>query len=206
MPKRKYGQYFTIKSIADFMVSLISHPHSSSILEPACGEGVFLDALGQQGFRNVTAYEIDATLKPPFPGVRFQSFVSSPINERFDVVIGNPPYIRWKHLEPELKAELEHSPLWRQYFNSLCDYLYLFILKSIEQLHDDGELLFICSDYWFTSTHAHKLRQIMMARGTFSEIYRFKEAPLFKGVTASLLIFRYIKNPSRPPPQIKLHL
>ena len=55
--KNKYGQYFTIDIIADFMVSLISHKKNSAILEPSCGKGVFLDYLIQHGFNNISLYE-----------------------------------------------------------------------------------------------------------------------------------------------------
>lgn len=187
------------------MVALLTHPKSARVLEPSCGQGVFLRALAEQGFGNVSAYEIDATLRPPFPFVRYESFVSSPMEERFDVIIGNPPYIRWKNLEPELKEELAGSALWQRHFNSLCDYLYLFILKSVEQLTEGGELVFICSDYWLNSTHARSLREVLQTCGAFSDIYRFKETPLFEGVTASLMIFRYVKGATLRSAPITLH-
>ena len=47
--KNRYGQYFTISLIADFMVSLIEHSKSSKVLEPSCGKGVFLDHLVENG-------------------------------------------------------------------------------------------------------------------------------------------------------------
>ena len=124
--KNKYGQYFTVDPIARFMVSIIRHEKAARVLEPSCGKGVFLTALKEAGFGNVEAYEIDRTLDNPYPNVRYESFVTSPMDE-YDVVIGNPPYIRWKNLETELKEELAGSPLWNRYFNSLCDYLFIFI-------------------------------------------------------------------------------
>lgn len=60
--KNKYGQYFTISVIADFMVTLITHSKQSKVLEPSCGKGVFLDKLVEQKFENISAYEIDTTL------------------------------------------------------------------------------------------------------------------------------------------------
>ena len=129
--KNKYGQYFTISVIADFMVSLIDKDNKSSILEPSSGKGVFLDSLMRAGFFNLSAYEIDRNLKCNYDFVKYESFVSSPVSEKFDIVIGNPPYIRWKNLEEELKEELQANVLWNKYFNSLCDYLFIFILKSI---------------------------------------------------------------------------
>ena len=60
--KNKYGQYFTIQVIAEFMVSLITKEKSATILEPSCGKGIFLDELLKAGFNNLSAYEIDKTL------------------------------------------------------------------------------------------------------------------------------------------------
>ena len=192
--KNKYGQYFTIGLIADFMVSLISHPKSSRVLEPSCGKGVFLDYLVQRGFSNISAYEIDSSLGTKYNFVKFISFLSVPTTERYDVVIGNPPYIRWKNIEPELKKELDGNQLWNKYFNSLCDYLFIFILKSIEHLEENGELIFICTEYWMNTTHSATLRNYMCANGYFTEIYHFKEAPLFEKVTASFIIFKFVKS------------
>lgn len=192
--KNKYGQYFTINSIAEFMVGLIKKGKQCEVLEPSCGKGVFLTNLIEKGFKNITAYEIDDTLQSEYSFIKYKSFISSPIDEKFDVVIGNPPYIRWKNLEPELKVELQENALWNKYFNSLCDYLFIFILKSIEQLNEEGELIFICTDYWMNTTHSQTLRNYMCENGYFSEIYHFKEAPLFEKVTASFVIFRYVKS------------
>ncbi len=192
--KNKYGQYFTINIIADFMVSLISHSKDSRVIEPSCGKGVFLDNLLKQGFTNLTAYEIDTTLGTKYDFVRFKSFLKVPISEKYNVVIGNPPYIRWKNLEAELKEELEKDILWNKYFNSLCDYLFIFILKSIEHLEENGELIFICTEYWMNTTHSETLRNYMCQNGYFTEIYHFKETPLFEKVTASFIIFKYVKS------------
>ena len=195
--KNKYGQYFTVGVIADFMVSLISHSKNSKVLEPSCGKGIFLDKLSENGFNNVSAYEIDSTLGTKYDFVQFKSFLSVPTSDKYDVVIGNPPYIRWKNLEAELKDELVNNKLWNNYFNSLCDYLFIFILKSIEHLNDDGELIFICTEYWMNTTHSETLRNYMCQNGYFTEIYHFKEAPLFEKVTASFVIFKFVKSSTK---------
>ncbi len=192
--KNKYGQYFTEKVVADFMASCISHDKDAAVLEPSCGKGVFLKSLLRKGFNNLSAYEIDKSLAHDFSFIKYNSFISSPLTEKFDVIIGNPPYIRWKNLEEELKQELLNNDLWNRYFNSLCDYLFIFILKSIEQLNENGELIFICSDYWMNTTHSQTLRNYMCQKGYFESIYHFKEAPLFEKVTASFVIFKYIKT------------
>jgi adenine-specific DNA-methyltransferase len=127
--KNKYGQYFTPPEVAEFMISLSNKDKKSKILEPSCGEGVFLDILETKGFKNVLGCEVDKTLATKRTNVIYQSFITSKFKEKFDLIIGNPPYIRWSNLEDELKTELESNQLWNKYFNSLCDYLYIFILK-----------------------------------------------------------------------------
>lgn len=179
------------------MVSLISHPKCSEVLEPSCGKGVFLNNLLKNDFKKISAYEIDRDLKCDYDFVKYQSFLTVPTSEKYDVVIGNPPYIRWKNLEKELKEELENNKLWNTYFNSLCDYLFIFILKSIEHLNDEGELIFICTEYWLNTTHSVSLRNYMCQNGYFEEIYHFKETPLFEKVTASFIIFKYRKSKNR---------
>ena len=115
--KNKYGQYFTPKIVADFMVGLAEITPESKILEPSSGQGVFLDILYNKGYKNIIAYEIDTELDGnKYNFVRHESFVSAKVSEKFDLIIGNPPYIRWKNLEPELKEELSNNTLWNKYF------------------------------------------------------------------------------------------
>ena len=192
--KNKFGQYFTPAVVADFIIGLADISAHSSILEPSCGEGIFLKLLHDKGFDNLTAYEIDPELAQDFSNVRYESFVSAKISEKFDLIIGNPPYIRWKNLEDDLKQELSLNPIWNQYFNSLCDYLYIFILKSIELLNENGQLIFICPEYWMNTTHSVSLRNFMVSNGYFEEIYHFNETPIFENVTVSILIFKFIKT------------
>ncbi len=201
LAKNKYGQYFTPEIIADFMINLANINEKTKILEPSSGEGVFIDLLLKKGYRNITAYELDENLinEKHYKIVRNESFVSAKIEKKFDLVIGNPPYIRWKNLEKELKQELAVNHLWNKYFNSLCDYSYVFILKSIEQLNDNGQLIFITPEYWLNTTHSVTLRNYMMQHGYFEEIYHFNETPIFENVTVSIIIFKFIKSRNKKP-------
>ncbi len=191
--KNRYGQYFTPKMVAEFMVDLADINANSKILEPSCGKGVFLDVLTEKGFHNLTAYEIDNELTTNYDFVNYRSFISTEINDKYDLIIGNPPYIRWKNLEEELKSELNNNLIWNTYFNSLCDYLYIFILKSIELLNENGQLIFICPEYWLNTTYSLSLRNYMVENGYFESIYHFNETPIFDKVSVSVIVFKYIK-------------
>ncbi len=191
--KNAYGQYFTPETIAEFMLTLSAADTSSRVLEPCSGEGIFLRVLRKRGFTNVTACEIDPKLASTTDFVRCESFVSAIFDHTFDVIIGNPPYIRWANLEEELKSELANNELWQKYCNGLCDYLSIFLLKSVELLAEGGSLVFICPEYWFSTTHAAPIRDFMITHGYFEQIYSFNETPIFSNVTISTVIFRYRK-------------
>jgi adenine-specific DNA-methyltransferase len=199
------GQYFTPTHVADFMISLSKVSKSGKILEPSCGKGVFLKLLEEKGYKNVTGYEIDNTL---YQGINknivFKSFVSEIFKEKYDLIIGNPPYIRWKNLEKELKKELDNNELWKKYFNSLCDYLYIFILKSVEILKDNGELIFITPEYWINTKHSQSLRDYLVSNGYITDIIHFNETPIFDKVASSILIFRFVKSKTLLNNRIKI--
>lgn len=203
--KNKYGQYFTPADVARFMISLSNNlKNGARVLEPSAGEGVFIEELLNKGDFNIAGYEIDKELGKAYSCIRYESFVTARIKDRYDLVIGNPPYIRWKNLEPELKEELSGNELWNKYFNSLCDYLYIFILKSIELLREGGELIFICPEYWMNTTHSISLRNYMVDNGYFERIYHFNETPIFENANVSIIIFKYIKSSKKPDKDISL--
>lgn len=52
-----------------------------------------MELLQQKGYNNLTAFEIDQELAQEFDCVKYESFVSARIDEKFDLIIGNPPYI-----------------------------------------------------------------------------------------------------------------
>ena len=192
--KNKFGQYFTPEYIAGLMINMSDITDKSEILEPSCGEGVFVRLLTEKGYKNIDAYEIDKSLGSDLNCIKYESFVSAQIEKTYDLIIGNPPYIGWKNLEPELRKELSENYLWNKYFNSLCDYLHIFILKSITLLKEGGQLIFICPEYWMNTTHSASLRNFMIENGYFEEIIHFNEAPVFDNASIASVIIKYIKT------------
>ena len=193
--KNQLGQYFTPRHIADLMVSRLSVATNERILEPSAGEGVFLDALRDAGFQNYIGIEIDSLLRQdPAHQVEHASFVSWKPNEQFSAIIGNPPYIRWKHLDVELQQELKNHKLWGVLFNPLSDYLSVFIANAIEHLREGGQLIFITPSFWMHTLHAHPLRQWMLKQGAITELIDFGESQVFQGVSSAIVIFKFTKG------------
>jgi adenine-specific DNA-methyltransferase len=193
--KNVLGQYFTPSHIANLMVGMIDSNLEAKVLEPSAGEGIFLNKLHEYGFKDCIGIEIDKALVSHnhFPIIN-KSFLAWDTADKFDVIIGNPPYIRWKDLEQALKDELKALPAWNVYFNSLSDYLISFIHRSIELLNDNGELIFVTPSFWLHTQHSFKLRNWILENGYISDLVTFNEANVFKGVSSSIVIFKFVKS------------
>ncbi len=184
------------------MVDMIQGDESAEILEPSCGEGIFLDVLKKNDYLKCTGLEIDSSLKQlsEFPIIH-TSFLNWKDNKKFDVIIGNPPYIRWKDLGDDAKKELQELPHWKTLFNSLSDYLVPFIVESVKRLKPGGELIFITPAFWMHTLHSKNLRNWMLKQGRITQIIDFGEARVFKGVATSIVVFRFVLDSMQPEVQ-----
>ena len=203
--KNPHGQYFTPAAVAELMIGLLKAGSDEPILEPCAGAGVFLDRLAASGYRNVTAFEIDPKLVDVSPhAVRNESFVAATGGGQFAAVIGNPPYIRWRDLSEASRSEVQRHRLWGTLFNSLSDYLTVFIASAVEQLRGGGELVFITPSFWMHTQHSQLLRQWLLERGTVTDVVSFGEAAVFPDVASAIVIFRFVKGAAGDLPSQQL--
>ncbi len=199
--KKVLGQYFTSKEIADLLVSMISRKNDTpKILDPGVGEGVFLEMLAHHGFTDLNAYEIDENLykivnnKYPMFNIKLLNFLNSSREDKYDIIIGNPPYVHWNDIEEETLNILNNNEFWKPYINGEWDLLYAFIIWSVEKLRENGEIIFIVPYYWFNSTHAYSLRDYLSQNGYFKVIIHMGEYKLFPDCAPNNIIFKYVKN------------
>ena len=165
LEENSIGQVFTPKYIAKFMVknclrfrNFYSNNHDIKVLEPSAGEGIFIKYLIQNNFKNITAYEIDKDLKSnllkKYPEVKFkfENVLGSDLNEKFDLIIGNPPYLGQNYNAEVFHEYVEKYPICTNYFVGNMDLFYFFIHLGIEKLNPGGILSFITTNYWITKS------------------------------------------------------
>jgi len=192
--KKSYGQYFTPKIISDFMVSQINKDKDSKVLEPSAGKGVFLKSLLERDFNKIDAFEIDSSLENKSSvEIKYEDFLKSNINEKYDVIIGNPPYSRWKNIPDKIKSNFD-DPYWDKKINGLSDLLYSFIFKSIDKLKENGELIFITPTFWIQTHHSTPVRKYVYKNGVMDFIITFDEMKIFKKASTMFMIFKFIKK------------
>lgn len=203
------GQFYTSDSVAEFMVGLTTKGKDAKILEPSFGTGVFIESLLKNGFSNIKGCEIDKdnyenvknTLKANIT-IENGDYLKTQKAEKFDLIIGNPPYVHWNNIDITIRDLLSKDPFWKLYSNGEWDLLYPFIIWSIEKLNENGELIFIVPYNWFNSTYAESLRQYLIANGQFEVIVHFGEFKLFQDCYPNNIIFRYKKTKTAVKPLI----
>ena len=78
--------------------------------------------------------------------------------DKFDVVIGNPPYIRFDNL-PKAKQQAYKSRYVT--FSERCDICVPFFERSLELLSESGVFSFICSNRFVRSSYGKRLRRLI---------------------------------------------
>ncbi|NHI93012.1 MAG: hypothetical protein EAX96_10960 [Candidatus Lokiarchaeota archaeon] len=86
----------------------------------------------------------------------------------FDLIIGNPPYIRVHKQEKELKKFIRN-----RYYTPMKDFdsYIIFIELAIKLAKENSLICFITSDKFLTRLYAKKLRELMLSELTFREFY-----------------------------------
>jgi adenine-specific DNA-methyltransferase len=174
------GQVFTPDIIVEMMLALRSN--FGRVLEPSAGKGAFSHKLP-----GCVAIELDARLAPP--NVCVIDFFDLPLDERFDTVIGNPPYVRYQNITPETRAKLSSN-----LFDGRSNLFLFFIEKSIRHLNDGGELIFIVPREFIKLTSSAKLNDWLFGQGTITHWIETGDTHLFSGAIPNCAIFRFVRG------------
>lgn len=111
--------------------------------------------------------------------------------EGFDVVIGNPPYVRHELLT----KYKDHFRANFEVFDGSADLFVYFFERGITQLKVGGRLGFIVSNKWLRGGYAEKLRTLLSQRCTLESIIDFGHAPIFPDADAFPCIVTLRKLP-----------
>jgi hypothetical protein len=107
----------------------------------------------------------------------------------FDVVLGNPPYVRQEGLGAAMKEYLRHH---FQSFHGVADLYVYFIERGMTLLGAGGILGIIVANKWLRSNYGQPLRN-WLKQYDVQEITDFGDLPVFKGITTYPCIVR-IRN------------
>ena len=174
------GQVFTPAAVVDAMLAL--RRRQGRVLEPACGDGAFLDRLP-----GAVGIEIDPAHCPP--GARCMDFFALPEHERFDTIIGNPPYVRFQDIPQATRVLLETA-----HFDGRSNLYLFFIEKCLRHLAPGGELIFITPRDFLKVTSAVRLNRLLWESGSITDAIELGDARVFDGSVPNCIIWRFEKG------------
>lgn len=118
--------------------------------------------------------------------------------EKFDYVVGNPPYVRIQHLE-DSRRNLIKNRHWIS-MRGCTDLYILFFEYGISLLKDGGMLGYITPRSWFTSNAGQSLRNYLEDY-SLRYLCDFRDYQVFEGVTTYTAITVVQKSNASQKPQ-----
>jgi adenine-specific DNA-methyltransferase len=177
-PTKLRGGYYTDPNIAAFLLRWVLNIHPKTILEPSCGDGVFLrrlSTLHANGLKLIKAFEIEpdeagkakqiaSEFKKVDVDVEGRDFLGWSLTKllnppQFDAVVGNPPFIRYQYLDNNLQKISEqifkffHLP-----FTKHTNAWVPFVISSLALLRPGGRLAMVVPSELLHVLHAESLR------------------------------------------------
>jgi len=119
-------------------------------------------------------------------------------NGGFDVVIGNPPYVRQEMLG-EFKGYFQGH---YETYHGVADLYTYFIEKAVSLLKKGGLFSYIVANKWMRANYGEPLRRWMKTQ-RIEEIIDFGDLPVFETATTYPCIVRIRKEPRTIPPLAK---
>ena len=170
------GAYYTPTRLAQYIVHLVKdHYVGGGILEPSCGDGVFIDAIEAEcdlsKIDSITAVEIEkvetAKLRKRYKGSSnikilnkdFFDFYKKDNATKYGLIVGNPPYIRYQYLENKQRELM--SGIIKEHGmkpNKLINTWVAFTVACVHMLSDEGTIAFVIPAEILQVAYAEELR------------------------------------------------
>ena len=124
--------------------------------------------------------------------VRQADFLLGGIEDRSaDVVVGNPPYIRYDDLAPDMAALYRRSWLTMR---GRGDIYVGFIERSLGILGPGGRVGFICADRWMRNAYGAALRELVAQRYAVEHVWTMHDVDAFEAQVSAYPAITVLAN------------
>lgn len=218
------GGYYTPKPIADFLAKWAIQSGNLKILEPSCGDGVIIESCVEAllklnsplNLTNNPIYGIeiyDGEAQKAVKRLKKLNVSESSFNifsedffkisqtwfnsdQRFDVIIGNPPFIRYQNFpedQREIAFKLMHAAGLHP--NRLTNTWVAFLVISSLLLKESGKLAMVIPAELFQVNYAAEIRKFLSDYFKRIGIINFNKL-VFDGIQQEIVLLLCEKNNS----------
>ncbi|ANF98605.1 Eco57I restriction-modification methylase domain-containing protein [Paenibacillus bovis] len=197
------GGYYTPALLADFIVEWGFVNNPLTVLEPSCGDGNFIESLSkiEADFHctgiEINEDELEKAKKRLSNSDNFQlinedfyKFYEDEVNnQNFDLIVGNPPYIRYQYLTE--KQRIEQSLILTSSgmkSNKLINAWVSFVVASTHLMSENSRIGLVIPAELLQVAYSEGLRTYLMQNLQRITILTFKEL-IFPDVEQEVVIF-----------------
>lgn len=169
--EKTLGSVYTPPRVAAALVRWAVRSPDDTVLDPACGEGVFLSAAQTRlaDLGNTRPVCVGVDIDPFAAGISgaicrdFFEWISC--RQHFDVVVGNPPFVR-SHLFPEPSRQLAFACMREMglHPSRLMSTWAPFVALSCNVLSESGRLALVVPEELLHVSYARELRNFLLSR------------------------------------------
>ncbi|MDA2889849.1 N-6 DNA methylase [Mycolicibacterium sp. BiH015] len=198
--RKARGAFFTPTPVARFLAGwAVRHP-GDAVLEPSCGEAVFLHEIGRRGEHEgpLVGVEIHEESAAAAERSLRAGGVDVTIHERdffvhnefgtYDAVVGNPPYVRYQDFAGESRARARQAALRAGVsLSNLASSWAAFTVHSALHLKPGGRLGLVLPAELLSVNYASGVRQFLMDHFSSVGLVLFDER-VFPGVLEEVVL------------------
>lgn len=204
--EKLYGVFYTPYEIVDFLSNWATEDFQRiEVLEPSAGDGRFVEYIvSKNKDASITAVEIDSVECEKIRKINntkvinddFYNFYESVKDKgiQYDVVIGNPPYIRYQFLSEE-QREYQSDILKRNGMkaNKLINSWVAFTVAGIEMCKSGGKFAFVLPTDLLQVSYAKELRKFIFKKLETVTIISF-DSIVFEGIQQDVVLIFGVKR------------
>ncbi len=200
------GAYYTPPAIARFILQWgINGSSDLNILEPSCGDGVFLECIANDKmlYNSITAveYEEEEAMKARAITLHDSEVINADFHgfcldtdKRFNLVVGNPPFIRYQYYDSEQQKLADkifkRSKLKR---TKLTNAWVTFVVGCSQLLTETGKMGFVIPSELLMVKYAQQLRQYLAKNFNKINIISFENL-VFEEIQQEIILLLCEKN------------
>lgn len=187
------GGYYTPKALTDYIINwAFEGGNKLNILEPSCGDGAFLESLiSKINLTDTKCTAIELEIEEAEKSRKstescsnivvknsdfFKEFHNELCHMEFDLIVGNPPYIRYQYLTAE-QREVQSQILIRNGMksNKLINAWVSFVVACVQLLKSNGKIGLVIPAELLQVAYAEELRLFLSNNLSKITVITFKE-------------------------------